>query len=33
MAVVMWSNLGWNGLEASMIGRFLKENARVKGRV
>lgn len=28
MAVVMWSNLGWNGLEASLIGKLLKENTR-----
>ena len=24
MAVVMWSNLGWNGLEASIIGKLLE---------
>lgn len=33
MAVVMWSNLGRNGLEASVIGRLLKENTRDEGRV
>lgn len=33
VAVVMWSILGWNGLEASVIGGLPKENIRDKGRV
>jgi hypothetical protein len=33
MAVVMWSNLGWNGIEASVIRRLLKENTRDEGWV
>jgi hypothetical protein len=28
----MWSNLGWNGIEASAIGRLLKENTRDERR-
>lgn len=33
MAVVMWSTIGWNGIEASVIGRLLKDNTRDEGRV
>lgn len=29
----MWSNLGWNGIEASAIGRLLEENTRDERRV